>query len=323
MMSDDVFRLHRTHNRFDDLAIDVNGLYAAHPIGPSERATTNDVPFAASPFHAIYRSRLIPLSSRRRLWRLARQTGVDTSWFLEFSTYWSSVLGGRPLWGPQDFYFLKNLYRVRFQDNAVPDTDDARTHVAAWQRPELLYQLLHLVGKESLRDELAGLIQVRRHGGRIRSILEFGCATAPVVTSLFEFYPPDRRLEIFISDIQTLAFHYGCYKFRRCSNVRPVLLVPEHDCLLQLPATVDVVFCLTVFEHLNRPLKTAERLRDALNPGGFLVFDYIKGDGEGLDTVHAVRERDAVLDYITEHFDILSGPLDKRANVGLTIARRR
>jgi SAM-dependent methyltransferase len=153
--------------------------------------------------------------------------------------------------------------------------------------------------------------------------MEYGCGTAPITASYFEFYAPKVAHRIILAEIETLAFHYGAYRFRRCSNVIPILLLPENDFQLGLEQPVDAIFCITVFEHLNQPMETIQRFYDNLAPGGLLFFDYIKGDGDGMDTIHGVREREAVLDYVATHFDVLEGTLEKENSMSLTIVRKR
>lgn len=154
-------------------------------------------------------------------------------------------------------------------------------------------------------------------------MLEFGCATAPVTASLYEFYRPESQFKMYVSDIPTLAFHYAAYRFRYCSNVIPILLKPENDFILKLPDKLDVIFCITVFEHLNQPLETVKIFYNLLNPGGLLFFDYIKGSGKGLDTQHAVRQRGSVLDFIGDNFELIEGQLTKDSDMHLTIVQKK
>lgn len=321
----DVLYKKRPTNFFDNLLIDVPQLYQEHPISKSQDAKPNFFPLIRTPVHRIYRSPLIPLKYRRYFYHGLRRTNLDQSWFEEFKEYWSHVLKGRPLWGIYDLLFLKNLYRVKFQNNQVPDTDDANVHFEAWQKPELIYQLLHLVCRQYISDQLRILKELKKLRLNISraSMLEFGCAIAPVTASLYEFFKVKPEFKIYIADIQTLAFHFAIYRFRHCSNVIPILLKPENDFLLCLDDTLDVIFCMAVFEHLNRPLDTVKTFHNRLKRGGVLFFDYIKGDGEGLDTRHGVRQRDDVLDFISENFDLVHGSISKQQSMGLTIVRKR
>jgi SAM-dependent methyltransferase len=316
-----IFKTRRQSNQWDNMAVDVRDIYKKHPIEkrPSYVAGGNST---AAFFSALYRTPLLPLSIRRFLRKIARQTNLDLGWFYDFSAYWSDILGGRPLWGVQDFYYLTNLYRVKFQDNQIPETNDADVHLEAWQKPELLYQLLHLVYKETVVDYAPLIRQMFRHKRNIRSFIEFGCGTAPVTASFFEFFKTRRDVKAFYADIQTIAFHYAAHRLGRYPSAEPLLLLPENAFRLPASTAVDAVICITVFEHLNKPLETARDFYNRLSPGGLLVFDYIKNDGEGMDTAQGANERDDVLDFIAMNFEILVGELSKENSTGLIIARK-
>jgi len=310
-------------NSLDDLLIDIRGLYEKFPVAEKKTPRINFVPQARSLYHSFYRCSLLPLGWRKKFYALARRTSFDITWFAEFKTYWTSVLDARPLWGVHDLYFLKNNYRIKFQRSNVSDTADPLVHLDAWQRPELIYQLLHLVTKEVLVHYADTVKLALCFNPKARIFLEFGCATAPLTMSFFEFFKPARTSLFYMSDIQTLAFHYGAFRFRRCENVMPLLLHPENGFRLMLNKKTDVIFCLAVFEHLNSPLETVREFLQSLNKGGILVFDYIKSEGGGLDTAHGVRQRGDVLKFIGENFNVLYGRLTPETSMGLTIVRKR
>ncbi len=311
-------------NFFDNMAINVPGLYEEFPIVKETQACRNKVPFASDFLHRIYRCPLLPAKYRSLILRGLRQTRLDQNWFLEFRKYWSGILKGRPLWCVDDVYFLKNLYRIKFQNSEVSDSGNPNDHCLAWQKPEIIYQMLHLVCRETVIDQLnilQKLASVKRDFKQLK-MLEFGCATAPITASLYDFYKPKSRFKMYISDIPTLAFHYAAYRFRYCSNVIPVLLRPEDNFALKLDDRLDVIFCITVFEHLHKPFDVIKTFHNLLNPGGLLFFDYIKGTGEGLDTINAVRQRNAVLDFIDENFKVINGRINKDGDMHLTIAQK-
>jgi len=321
---DNIFRTSQQTNYFDNLAISVRKIYEDHPLGGKlNHQVENGRPSTRRILESVYRWPIIPLVYRRFLCKMMRQINFDLHWFDDFSSYWSRILGGRPLWGVHDFYFLMNLYRVRFQNSQIPDTGDASIHLQSWQQPELLYQLFHLVYKESMRDHSELLRLMFRYKKKIRSFLEYGCGTAPVTTAFFDFYYSSRRVNVYIADIQTIAFHYGAYKFRRRTNVTPVLLLSEDNFQIRLKGQVDAIFCITVFEHLNSPLETAQTFHRSLPLGGLLFFDYIKSDGEGMDTLQGTSERDRVLDFVEDNFEILYGRISKEQSMGLTIAKKK
>lgn len=320
----DIFLREKFENKFDNININVKVIYKKFPIDKKVNKKSNQVNFTNSYFHKLYRNPLIPIKIRNYLWHYFRRTFLDLSYFEEFKKYWGKVIEGRPFWNINDLFFLKNLYRTKFQYVQVPDTDKSDVHLKAYQRPEVIYQLLHLVCRESSINDytLLRLINKKKRY-KIRKFLEFGCATAPFTTSFCEFFKIPKKIKIFISDIQTLAFHYGAYKFRNCSNIIPILLVPENDFLLILDESLDLIICNTVFEHLNKPFETIKIFYELLNKNGLLVFDYIKTSGEGLDTHHGIREREAVLDFINNHFQIIYGKISKQKSMGTTIAKKQ
>ncbi|MBA7489470.1 hypothetical protein ES702_00004 [subsurface metagenome] len=55
----------------------------------------------------------------------------------------------------------------------------------------------------------------------------------------------------------------------------------------------------------------------------YLIFDYIKSGGGGLDTVQSVRERERVLEFIDENSELIEGKIDRYNSMGTTIVRKR
>ncbi len=306
---------------YGNMQVNVSELYAQYP--PENREDVSD-DWLKDPFHKVYRTSWLPLRARNYAWHWWRRTGLDQSWFEVFQRYWSQVLGGRPLWGPEDLYFLRSWYRLKFQQSNVPGAAGAEQHLSAWQQPEVLYQLLHLVYKESRANELALLNLMGQVAPRWPAkSLEFGCGTAPITTTLLEFWPKSRQGLIFISDIATLAFHFGAYKLGCNQNVFPLVLDPADEFQLKTEGKVEVIYCMTVFEHLNRPLDTVKRMHEALEDNGILVFDYILGEGAGLDTIQGVQERKDVLGYIADNFHVRYGKLDTEKSMGKTIVSKK
>lgn len=305
-------------NGFDNLVVDVPALHRDFPVDrPSDLGLAWN-----SPIDRLYSASLLPLTQRGQAWQLLRRIRLDLTWFERFRRYWGKVLGGRPLWGVEDFYFLRNIYRMRFQSASVPDTTDASVHLEAWQRPEVISHLFHSVYKESLNHELRILHALRAHArGPQRTFLEFGCGSAPITTTLCEFDPPHGEQQIWISDIETVPFHYAAHKLAPFSRVQAVPLRPENAFRFPLAQKFDVIFCMTVLEHLQEPLATLDHLRGLLAPGGLLFFDYVKSDATGLDTVAGRDQRSAVLAYVRENFRVLQGSLEVERSIGLTIVR--
>jgi 2-polyprenyl-3-methyl-5-hydroxy-6-metoxy-1,4-benzoquinol methylase len=307
-------------NGFDNLVVDVAELHRRFPVDqPADLGLAWN-----SPIDRLYAAPFLPLTQRAQAWQLLRRVRLDLTWFERFRRYWGKVLGGRPLWGVEDFYFLRNIYRMRFQSATVPDTTDAGVHLAAWQRPEVLSHLFHSVYKESLNHELRLLRPLRAlQRGPLRAVLEFGCGSAPITTTLCEFQPPRADTQIWISDIEAVPFHYAAHKLAAFRNVHAVPLRAENRFRFPLAQKFDVIFCMTVLEHLQEPLAVLEHLRELLAPGGLLFFDYVKSDATGLDTVAGRDQRPATLAFVREHFRLLQGSLDEEHSIGLTIATPR
>src|SRR4051794_23167082 len=91
-------------NGFDNLAVNVAEVYRTFPV---EHPADLGMPWETA-FNRLYAAPWIPLTTRGRAWHLLRRVRLDLTWFVRFRHYWSKILGGRPLWGVEDFYFLRN-----------------------------------------------------------------------------------------------------------------------------------------------------------------------------------------------------------------------
>jgi hypothetical protein len=65
------------------------------------------------------------------------------------------------------------------------------------------------------------------------------------------------------------------------------------------------------------------RLHEWLTLWGLLIFDYIRSDAKGLDTMHGRDRRYDVLAFIGEHSDVLEGVLDPESSMSMAVARKR
>jgi len=318
----EIFYEKKDSNYLDNLKINIKNLYEKYPINIKKNPKPNKVDLINSFFYKFYRNSFVPLKIRIKLAQFFRQTSLDVNWLREFNKYWTMVLKGRPIQTIHDLFFIKNIYRLKFQYNVLPDTTDPYVHLGAWQRPEIIYQLLDLLCKSDMYHKCNILKLLKEKKKNFKSFLEFGCAIAPITTTFYEFFKKPKDIKIFISDIQTIAFHYACFMYRKCSNVIPILLTPDNNFLLNIDEKVDAIFCISVFEHLNKPLDMIKIFKNTLNNKGLLFFDYIKTSGDGLDTKHGMREREEVLDYINDNFKLVYGKISKEKSMGLTIIRK-
>jgi SAM-dependent methyltransferase len=321
-MNDSVFYTKGGVNGFDSLEVDLDRLYKDHPL--SQAIVPNGTPSALDHRKHIYRNPLIPLKSRLHAWQAAFRGQQDNAWFEEFNSYWTALLGGRPLWSPLDVYFLKNLYRIKFQQNTLPDSEDASIHLRAWQRPELLYTLMHQLTKETYVHDVSIVLKALRLAGKTRgaSILEYGCGLAPLTYWALKFIRSARSHRFHLADLASLPFHYAVWRLRGQPNVQPFLLRPENEFRLETQQPQDVIFCIQVFEHLNKPLETAQLFHKLLNKNGVLVFDFLLTKGEALDSIQATRERSQVIDFINANFAV-QAELDAAKGIDLTFALKR
>lgn len=321
-MDDSNFYSTSEGNRFDNLKVDVPGIFSQYPL---EKMVADSDVQPKDFFTKVYANSFLPLGLRINIWRAAFNAHQDLTWFEDLSKYWTKVLKGRPLWGPYDAYFLKNMYRVKFQRNMLPDTADANTHLDAWQRPELVYSLLHLASKPSLPADVRIMQQAMRYVGRNHGlqVLEFGCSTAPLTYASTRFLDSGKNT-YHLADIAMLPYHYGAWRLRSRADIVRHLLRPENDFLPDFFEPMDMVFCCQVFEHLNKPLEIAQYFHRILKPQGVLVFDFLLTKGTGLDSKQGVEQHSQVLDFIRTHFEILQGSqLREGQGVDLCYVRRR
>ncbi|HUQ89757.1 MAG TPA: methyltransferase domain-containing protein [Vicinamibacterales bacterium] len=312
-MTDDLVRELPASNAFDRMRVDVAGLYARYPL-----AARRDWPGSPPPFLPIY-SAPLPLRVRLAAWKLLHRVRLDERWVTRFAAYWVDILGGRPMMSADDFHFLRGIYRIRHQGDGITDTNDAATHVGAWQQRTMIYQVFAQQFFESIDPRLAEAHWLRRL--RVKSFIEFGAASAPVTTAYRQFFGGD--VPSTIVDIETVAFHYAAFKFKNDPHVTPITLSVQNDLLPPADLKADAIVCKATFEHLKDPLEIARRFAAQLNPGGYLIFDYLHSEGDGLDTMHGVRQRDAVLDFIDQRFSPLHGTARQHRGSQLTVARLR
>jgi 2-polyprenyl-3-methyl-5-hydroxy-6-metoxy-1,4-benzoquinol methylase len=239
-------------------------------------------------------------------------------WFHEFRRYWVEELGNRPL-RPHDFYFLYGSYRSRFSEEVeVPDSTSDEQLLDAWRAHRTVYLLFFNQYKLAL-DPLyvERFIKYIPKGGHV---CEYGCGLAPVASSLCKYYP-HLNVGITCADIPHIMFHFTRWKFRNTEYVRLINIDPYDDA--PLTDMYDTVFCVTVLEHLPRPLPVLRHLYSHIKPGGHFVFDYIKSEGKGLNTVSALADRIPALQYIANNFEVIEGrvPLDG-GHVGTVVCRK-
>jgi SAM-dependent methyltransferase len=193
---------------------------------------------------------------------------------------------------------------VWLRESLIPPDATDEEHFALWQRRDLGDYLL-----------LAGAAALSRHpvtahrfmwfvpdGARV---CEYGAGAAPITHVIRRFYKY-KKLSVTITDIPAEWFLLAKHTFRDQPLVNTVDIAPNDDA--PLTDLYDAIFCITVFEHLPRPLAIAQHLHDRLRPGGRLIFDYLATEAKGVDLPAAAEARPAVFAWLRDRFD---GELDE------------
>jgi SAM-dependent methyltransferase len=248
------------------------------------------------------------------LWKRFIDSGYIRDWFEEFNNYWVNCLGCRPL-KLHDFFWLYSYYRTKFQSIEVPDDVDAQEFMRAWQLPENIYLIFSAV----YHNALSPLHAYAKYTKNTKEILEYGCGIAPI-TYYFLKYRNFKDAKFTIADIRQFTYHFAKWRLSPNDNVSFIDIYP--DVLPDFPNKFDLVFLLTVLEHLPNPLDVIKHIYQNMVSGAYLIFDYIKSEGGGLDSGQSVKEREQVLEFIEGNFELIKGKIDKHNSMGTTVVRK-
>jgi len=291
-------------NLYDDVRIDIEEAHRSF-VKPDKRVLQK---------RSLY---LTGLLIKLGLWKRLVESGFIRDWFDEFYFYWVNNLGCRPL-NLYDFFWLYSHYRTRFQTVEVTEHANAHEFTGAWQLYENIYSLFHFVYKYALNPlSFFPYAKYIRHAGHV---LEYGCGIAPITYSALK-YGNLKKCMFTIADLRQFPFHYAKYRLSNYENVSFIDI--EAGILPELPSKYDVVFILQVLEHLQDPLRVIQHLHQNMQSKACLIFDYIKSEGHGLDTIQSVRERPHVLKFIEQNFELIRGKIDKHDSMGTTIVIKK
>lgn len=305
-------------NRFDDMRIDldsafeyIKNLNSDNKISVRESKLKNKFRY--------YRDRIL---LKYNLQETFVSTGIRRYWFNEFRNFWSNILGGRPL-TISDFLMLRFHYRIKFQSMAKNDWGDINSHLHNWTRPENIYLLFSCAYGSALNPfrNLGFLNPKRKY-----RILEYGCSHAPYFRSWRNYYN-FMDISWTLADIKNYTSLFSYYSYKNIEEIENFIILDAnniHNPFINNDKKFDVIILTTVLEHVHNPSEVIHILTDNLQQKGILVFDYIKSDGIGLDSLQGLEGRKDALLFIKEKYDIISGDFkDLDRSIGLCIGVKK
>ncbi len=253
-------RMKHTGNLYDDVHLDI------------EEAHTNFVRHNKAVFkeRSLYLTGLLVKSG---LWKRLIDSGFIRDWFDEFRDYWINCLGCRPL-NLHDFFWLYSHYRTKFRSVEVSEDADAQEFMEAWQRYENIYSIFASVYKNALSP--LSFYPYREYIKNAKYVLEYGCGVAPVTYSALK-WGNFKNAKFTIADIRQFTYHFAKWRLSPYNSVSFIDIYP--DALPDFPNKIDMVFLITVLEHLTNPLEVVKHIYQNMQNRAYLVFDYIRSKG--------------------------------------------
>ncbi len=251
---------------------------------------------------------------RAGLWGRLVDSGFVRDWFDEFHIYWVNVWGGRPL-KLHDFFYLYSDYRKRYQN---VELDESRGFLESWQLPENIYSVFNAVYKYAYQP--ISYFPFRRHIKEANNVLEYGCGIAPITYSAIK-YGAFHRKDFTIADIPTFTHHFAKWRMYNEKNVHAMDLAPYQ--MSDLKQGYDLIFLMTVLEHLPNPVEVLMHLHKNMSAKGVLILDFVLGEGKGLDTKQAIMDREKIVRFLEDNFILEAGRLEVNKSTGTTILRKK
>lgn len=295
-------------NLYDNIKIDIVSAHEAINRAGSLYGTLKNV-------HNFFQKNIAKVLYIFGLYKKFIDSGFYRAWFNEFNDYWVCCLGGRSLYF-HDFFFLYGVYRGRFSGVKIEDQGNMRSFEDAWRDPRNIYSTFGSVYKYALSPYQ--YLHFKKYIKPRARIMEYGCGIAPIVSNMIR--DGYAQYDYTIADIQQFTFHYAKWRLKQF-GVKIIDINPRE--LPELPQFYDVIFVMQTFEHLPNPLQVLKHLTAHIVKDGYLFFDFMISDGEGLDTCQALKEREAVLSYIKENYKLVSGKINEKENMGNTVVRKK
>jgi SAM-dependent methyltransferase len=195
--------------------------------------------------------------------------------------------------------------------------------MANWQRDKNIYILFGQLYSSALYPyrDLGFLKHYRNY-----RILEYGCSHAPYYRAYRQYFFRHIKAVWHLADILNISFLYSQYTYMRDPWVEKFITINTDNLwnpLYDVELKYDVIILTTVLEHVHSPLAVIELLTGYLQPGGLLLFDYIKSDALGLDSAQGLSQRMDTLQYIKQNYTILQGDFTNlEDSIGLCLGKK-
>lgn len=303
----------KQQNSFDNIILDIGKVYdsVSQPAQkcpyPRHSAIFNNIKMYFNGF--LLKTKIYP----RLLY-----SNLILGWFLEFNKFWLEIIKGRYI-DVIDFHCLKFHYRRKYQNIGFDNSNEENNFLDTWQKQENLSMLFQWIWRYA-KSAYLNFYPFLKYLPKNAKILEYGCGLAPITKGLIK-YQSHKNFKFTIADIKWISFLYAIFTFKKYQEVDYVTLTPFKN-TVDKSNYFDAIVCTEVFEHLPNGFEVMKSFNDNLKSGGILIFDYIKGDADGLNTQKGVENRELVLRFIKNNFKILSGKIDINESVGLTVVRK-
>lgn len=255
---------------------------------------------------------------KKHLFEFLTYVGIRHQWYDEFMDFWRTLLHGRPL-TLADFHNLRFHYRLKFQETSTLDWSSTQQHMTNWQQHKNLYLLFGAVYAHALNPYRDCSFLARPH---MRRVLEYGCSHAPYYRAWKKYFN-HYDVQWTLADIKNISFLFSRYSYRNDASVEKFIIIDAKnadDPFEHAEEPFDAIILTTVLEHVHNPVTVIRSLTQHLRSGGVLVFDYIKSDAHGLDSLQGLSMREIALEYIREHYIIDSGDMsDITRSIGLCV----
>ena len=307
-------------NYFDNMLIDIKASYKKQDNWLNNIAKNNK--YKRLKLYNIIKLYGVGFLQKKKLLEPLIMTGFMKDWFVEFEQYWRDVLNGRPI-TLVDFHNLRFSYRSRFQSTESLSWDNNLQHLENWQKPYNIYTLF--AQSYNLALNPVSHYKIFKYMKNNMKMLEFGCSLAPAYRT-YKYFFNHIITKWILADIPNFAFHFARHAYATDHTIEKMIVIDENqfdDPLESTDGLFDMIIITAVFEHLHKPRHIAEYLFNRLNIGGYLIFDYVKSETHGHDSIAGLEQRIPTLQFLSKNLDIIFGSLSNiNESIGLCIGKR-